>query len=102
MNKYKKLLSILLVCNIGIISITGCGKSNISSNNTNTSDNIAVNTNNTASIQTNHTQIELDDEDLIDSYNKDTEYSCAMKSHFRKSGNQMTGKWKSSYASLLA
>ena len=30
------------------------------------------------------------------------EYSCAMKSHFRKSGNQMTGKWKSSYASLLA
>ena len=72
MNKYKKLLSLLLVCNIGIISITGCGKSNISSNNTNTSDNIAVNTNNTASIQTNHTQIELDDEDLIDSYNKDT------------------------------
>lgn len=72
MNKYKKLLSILLVCNIGIICITGCGKSNVSSNNTNTSDNIAVNTNNTASIQTNHTQIELDDEDLIDSYNKDT------------------------------
>lgn len=31
-----------------------------------------------------------------------TEYSCAMKSHFRKSGNQMSGKWKSSYASLLA
>ena len=30
------------------------------------------------------------------------EYSCAMKSHFRKSGNQMSGKWKSSYASLLA
>ena len=29
------------------------------------------------------------------------EYSCAMKSHFRKSGNQMSGKWKSSYASLL-
>ena len=29
-------------------------------------------------------------------------YSCAMKSHFRKSGNQMSGKWKSSYASLLA
>ena len=27
------------------------------------------------------------------------EYSCAMKSHFRKSGNQMSGKWKSSYAS---
>lgn len=25
------------------------------------------------------------------------EYSCAMKSHFRKSGNQMSGKWKSSY-----
>ena len=72
MNKYKKLLSILLVCNIGIICITGCGKSNVSSNNTNTSDNIAVNTNNTTSIQTNHTQIELDDEDLIDSYNKDT------------------------------
>ena len=72
MNKYKKLLSILLVCNIGIICITGCGKSNVSSNNTNTSDNIAVNTNNTTSIQINHTQIELDDEDLIDSYNKDT------------------------------
>ena len=94
MNKYKKLLSILLMCNIGIICITGCGKPNVSSNNTNTYDNIAVNTNNTASIQTNHTQIELDDEDL--------EYSCAMKSHFRKSGNQMSGKWKSSYASLLA
>ena len=31
-----------------------------------------------------------------------SEYSCAMKSHFRKSGNQMSGKWKSSYASLLA
>ena len=30
------------------------------------------------------------------------EYSCAMKSHFRKSGNQMSGKWKSSYARLLA
>lgn len=30
------------------------------------------------------------------------EYSCAMKSHFRKSGNQMSGKWKSSCASLLA
>ena len=30
------------------------------------------------------------------------EYSCAMKSHFRKSGNQMSGKWKSSHASLLA
>lgn len=30
------------------------------------------------------------------------EYSCAMKSHFRKSGNQMSGKWKSSSASLLA
>ena len=30
------------------------------------------------------------------------EYSCAMKSHFRKSRNQMSGKWKSSYASLLA
>ena len=35
-------------------------------------------------------------------YNVDFEYSCAMKSHFRKSGNQMSGKWKSSYASLLA
>ena len=33
---------------------------------------------------------------------EDIEYSCAMKSHFRKSGNQMSGKWKSSYASLLA
>ena len=33
---------------------------------------------------------------------KTYEYSCAMKSHFRKSGNQMSGKWKSSYASLLA
>ena len=31
-----------------------------------------------------------------------SEYSCAMKSHFRKSGNQMSGKWKSSHASLLA
>ena len=31
-----------------------------------------------------------------------SEYSCAMKSHFRKSGNQMSGKWKSSYAGLLA
>ena len=30
------------------------------------------------------------------------EYSCAMKSHFRKSGNQVSGKWKSSCASLLA
>ena len=30
------------------------------------------------------------------------EYSRAMKSHFRKSGNQMSRKWKSSYASLLA
>ena len=33
---------------------------------------------------------------------EDIEYSCAMKSHFRKSGNQMSGKWKSSHASLLA
>ena len=32
----------------------------------------------------------------------ETEYSCAVKSHFRKSGNQMSGKWKSSYARLLA
>jgi hypothetical protein len=31
-----------------------------------------------------------------------SEYSCAMKSHFRKSGNQKTGRRKSSYASLLA
>ena len=31
-----------------------------------------------------------------------TEYSCAMKSHFRKSGNQVSGQWKSSHASLLA
>lgn len=31
-----------------------------------------------------------------------SEYSCEMKSHFRKSGNQMSGKWKSSYTSLLA
>ena len=31
-----------------------------------------------------------------------SEYSCAVKSHFRKSGNQMSGKWKSSYARLLA
>jgi ABC-type multidrug transport system fused ATPase/permease subunit len=30
------------------------------------------------------------------------EYSCAMKSHFRKSGNQMTGRRKSSNVSLLA
>ena len=35
-------------------------------------------------------------------YAAPTEYSCAMKSHLRKSGNQMSGKWKSSYASLLA
>ena len=35
-------------------------------------------------------------------FSKTDEYSCAMKSHFRKSGNQMSGKWKSSYASLLA
>ena len=35
-------------------------------------------------------------------WDKLSEYSCAMKSHFRKSGNQMSGKWKSSYASLLA
>ena len=34
--------------------------------------------------------------------NTSDEYSCAMKSHFRKSGNQMSGKWKSSHASLLA
>ena len=34
--------------------------------------------------------------------NGEFEYSCAMKSHFRKSGNQMSGKWKSSCASLLA
>ena len=35
-------------------------------------------------------------------YRSAIEYSCAMKSHFRKSGNQMSGKWKSSHASLLA
>lgn len=72
MNKYKKLLSLLLVCNIGIFSITGCNQSNISSNNPNTSENNVVKTDYTASIQTDHTQIEFDDEDLIDSYNKDT------------------------------
>lgn len=72
MNKYKKLLSLLLVCNIGIFSITGCNQSNISSNNTNTSENNVVKTDYTASIQTDHTKIEFDDEDLIDSYNKDT------------------------------
>lgn len=72
MNKYKKLLSLLLVCNIGIFSITGCNQSNISSDNTNTSENNVVKTDYTASIQTDHTQIEFDDEDLIDSYNKDT------------------------------
>ena len=38
----------------------------------------------------------------INKYGRMSEYSCAMKSHFRKSGNQMSGKWKSSYASLLA
>ena len=30
------------------------------------------------------------------------DYSCAMKSRFRKSGNQITGRRKSSLASLLA
>ena len=34
--------------------------------------------------------------------NEVVEYSCAMKSHFRKSGNQMTGRRKSSNARLLA
>ena len=29
-------------------------------------------------------------------------YSCAMKSHFRKTGNQMSGRRKSFCASLLA
>ena len=38
----------------------------------------------------------------ICNYIEQIEYSCAMKSHFRKSGNQMSGKWKSSCASLLA
>lgn len=47
---------------------------------------------------------EADDssEEMIGRYGMMREYSCAMKSHFRKSGNQMSGKWKSSYASLLA
>ena len=35
-------------------------------------------------------------------YNFNGEYSCAMKSHFRKFGNQMSGRRKSSYARLLA
>ena len=40
--------------------------------------------------------------DKARAYVENCEYSCAMKSHFRKSGNQMSGKWKSSFASLLA
>ena len=55
----------------------------------------------------------LHSEDVVRIYysedaNKITfEYSCAMKSRFRKSGNQMSGKRKSSnafyaYSSLLA
>ena len=47
-----------------------------------------------------HTVLILKESGLVDSCV--FEYSCAMKSHFRKSGNQMSGKWKSSYASLLA
>lgn len=37
-------------------------------------------------------------------YNKELEYSCAMKSHFRKFGNQMSGSGNHlcNYASLLA
>ena len=41
----------------------------------------------------------LEAADLLDGC---VEYSCAMKSHFRKSGNQMTGRRKSSNARLLA
>lgn len=40
--------------------------------------------------------------ELLNQQDMDGEYSCAMKSHFRKSGNQMTGRRKSSNASLLA
>ena len=40
--------------------------------------------------------------DDLPNIDRKNEYSCAMKSHFRKSGNQMSGKWKSSHASLLA
>ena len=40
-------------------------------------------------------------EDFFYPPNDKSEYSRAMKSHFRKSGNQMSGKWESSYASLL-
>ena len=46
--------------------------------------------------------------DLFDKYGEDfnwymvPDYSCAMKSRFRKSGNQITGRRKSSLASLLA
>ena len=47
-------------------------------------------------------QIEADKRVLSADELAQFEYSCAMKSHFRKSGNQMSGKWKSSYASLLA
>ena len=35
------------------------------------------------------------DFDMTDSALEELEYSCAMKSHFRKFGNQMSGKWKS-------
>jgi hypothetical protein len=41
-------------------------------------------------------------ETALNRYNEILEYSCAMKSHFRKSGNQKTGRRKSSYASLFA
>lgn len=42
---------------------------------------------------------------ITDAYSGyDTEYSCAMKSHFRKFGNQMSGSGNHlcNYASLLA
>ena len=45
---------------------------------------------------------QIEEKNCVAKLKQDGEYSCAMKSHFRKSGNQMSGKWKSSHASLLA
>ena len=53
-------------------------------------------------------KIELIDTDRLTEkqarLNMETEYSCAMKSHFRKFGNQMSGSGNHlcNYASLLA
>lgn len=44
------------------------------------------------------------DEQTIKEFEEHLEYSCAMKSHFRKFGNQMSGSGNHlcNYASLLA